>query len=80
MQAYAGSNPALSTIFAELGRLRGAAKFRLGVGTMKRIPMGQEARLKAAEKKRKLARAGKAAVIAMATVTAALWSYVFLQG
>ncbi|WP_164549416.1 hypothetical protein [Tsuneonella rigui] len=47
---------------------------------MKRIPMGQEARLKAAEKKRKLARAGKAAVIAMATVTAALWSYVFLQG
>ena len=47
---------------------------------MKRIPMGHVARLKAAERRRKLERVGKAAVIALATITAALWGYAFLAG
>jgi hypothetical protein len=45
---------------------------------MKRIPMGHAARLKAAERRRKLERAGRATVIALAAVTAALWGYAFL--
>jgi hypothetical protein len=45
---------------------------------MKRIPMGHEARLKAAERQHMLSRAAKAAVITLAAATAALWGYVFL--
>ena len=42
---------------------------------MKRIPMSQEGRLKAAERKRKLSRNFKFAVIALAAMTAGLWSF-----
>ena len=45
---------------------------------MKRIPMGHMARLKATERRRKLERLGKAAVISLATATAILWGYAFL--
>ena len=45
---------------------------------MKRIPMGQTARAKAAEKRRLMLRAGKTAAIGLATVSVLLWSYVFL--
>jgi hypothetical protein len=40
--------------------------------------MGHEARLKATERRRKLERVGKAAVIALATATALAWGYAFL--
>jgi hypothetical protein len=45
---------------------------------MKRIPMGREARLKAAERRRKFERAIKAGIITLAAATAALWGYAFL--
>ena len=44
---------------------------------MKRIPMGREARLKAAERQQRLSRASKVAVLTLAAATAALWGYAF---
>ena len=45
---------------------------------MKREPMSYDGRLKAAARQRKLARAGKAAVLALAAATAALWTYAYV--
>jgi hypothetical protein len=46
---------------------------------MKRIPMGYQARIEAAERRRRMLRAARAAVITFAALTAMLWGYVFLQ-
>ncbi|WP_165938492.1 hypothetical protein [Parafrankia sp. BMG5.11] len=47
---------------------------------MKRIPMGYEARLKAASRRRKLVRIGKASIVGVVVLTAGLWGYVLLTG
>lgn len=47
---------------------------------MKRIPMGYEARRRAALQRRRRVRAGKVAVVALATITTLLWGYAYLAG
>lgn len=47
---------------------------------MKRIPMSRQARIEAAERKRKRVRAAKIAIVGLVITTAAMWGYVLLTG
>jgi hypothetical protein len=48
------------------------------VGAMKRIPMSPEARRKDAVRRRKLTRARRMTVVALAIVTTGMWAYILL--